>query len=114
MDIQAELFALQDKKYNEAAECFGDLLTRYDRADVRYSYAYALANIKEYDKAKQQLENIIDNNQNQPEIIETSKKLNAQIDHILKTLREQTTDYSDIKEKNLDAGDYFSDLEEYT
>jgi len=105
---------LQAKKYKEGAECFKELLKKYDRSDVRYNYAFALASLKEYEQAKKELDYIIDNEKEMVELIEASKNLNKQIDNELAKLRIKTTSYKDIESNNVDVGDYFSDLKEYT
>ena len=106
--------ALTKKKYKEASECFGKLLKKYDRNDVRYNYAVALAQLNEYDKSKKQLERIIDTEKPDSRIANQAKNLDKQIDEILKKLRIESNNLDDIKENNVDAGDYFSDLNDYT
>jgi len=106
--------SLNKKDYKEASDCFGKLLKKYNRSDVRYNYAVALAQSTEYEKAKKELEYIIDNEQNAPQIVESAKNLDKQIDDILKQLRIDTKTLSDIEKNNIDAGDYFADLQDYT
>ncbi len=79
---------LENKKYEVASDCFGELLKKYDRSDVRFSYAFSLAQSKKYDLAKKELNYIIENEKLQVELVEKSKKLNTQIDEILAILNE--------------------------
>lgn len=98
-------------KYNEASSCFAKMLLKYDRSDVRYAYAAALANSGEYEHAKGELLYIIKNEKKYTQIVDNSKDLMKQIDETLNKI-ELLKKYQNSKEqtKRLDVGNYYTDL----
>ena len=80
---------LDNHDYDEAIICFRELLNLYNRSDVRYNLAFALAKKQQYEHAKKELEYIIENEKNNTTIIEQAKKMNKQIDTVLLKMRKE-------------------------
>lgn len=107
------------KKYKEAEKCFLKILNATNKPDYKYYHAVCLFNLMEFDKAKVEFKEIIDN-QNKiknKKIIEKSKKLYKFLSSITeKSLIDYLT-YDEIDEENLkrlDVGNYYSDLDKTT
>lgn len=101
----------ESQKYNEASSCFADLLMKYNRSDIRYSYAVSLANSGEYEHAKGELLYIVQNEKHYLEIVENSKKTIEQIDKTLDEIKAiKTKGYSKEQTARLDIGNYYMDL----
>lgn len=95
---QAEL---QQCKQKDSSVCYKNLLYKYNDNVIRFAYAEALKNEKNYSAAKLEFQNIIRNEKKHPMLV---AKAEAQLKHIASI--ENTKKVL----KSIDKGDYLDDI----
>ena len=116
-------FSLCKKKFYEvenyysAEKCFAKIINETGKIEYRYYRALALFNMMEFNKAKLELKQIIQNENKikNKKLIEKSKNIynflnSASEKELIHFVKYNDVELSEENSKRLDIGDYFSDL----